>query len=185
MTTLSLSRADHGEQRFAVSLQDWLHGHWGLLFSHPTDFAVTDLETDRWLAVTANAFAQRHIRAIALDSSQQRYDLSWIAQICGYETAVFLDSGLPSYSDETEFNAIVLASAISRAPSRFVMIVDSNLRLRRTFTYGKGDRVPSVLDFVALIDQLAKPAPTRAEPPAIGLHRYALEAPSKRIAAYV
>jgi len=172
MATLSLSRHTDREHRFAVSLEDWLHGKWGLLFSHAEDFAFLDLEIDRWLAVIANAFAQRQIRAIALESRRPGYRLNWITQIQGHETEVFLDNALPSYVDETQFNAIVLASAICKAPSRFVMIVDTNLRLRRTFAYDEGARLPSVLDFVAMIDQLTAPTPLWSEPAGIDLpHR--------------
>lgn len=184
MTTLSLSRHAHQpEQKFTVSLQDWLHGHWGLVFSHPADFATTDLEADRWLAVVANAFAHRHIRPIALATGQQRYRADWITQIYGYETDVFLDDAPASYSDEAEFNAIVLASAIARAPSRFVMIVDQDLRLRRTFTYTHRDRVPSVLDFVAMIDKLTQAIPTPSESHRIDSRPYRFTGPAKRVAA--
>jgi alkyl hydroperoxide reductase subunit AhpC len=186
MTTLSLSRhADHGEHKFRESLQDWLHGKWGLLFSHAEDFALAHLESDRWLAVLANAFSQRDIRAIGLESSPPQYGSNWIAQVYGYETAVFLDGALPSYSDGTEFNAIVLASAISRAPARFVMIVDTDLRLRRTFAYSKGHRVPSVLDFVAMIDTLTETAPARLESTAIDSPRRSFKKETSRIPAHV
>jgi alkyl hydroperoxide reductase subunit AhpC len=186
MTTLSLSRhADHGGRKFTVSLQDWLYGKWGLLFSHAEDFALADLESDRWLAVLANAFAQRDIRAIGLESAQPQYGSNWIAQIYGYETAVFLDGALPSYSDGAEFNAIVLTSAISRAPARFVMLVDTDLRLRRTFTYNKGDRVPSVLDFVAIIDTLTQTTPARLESTALDWPRHPFKEQASRVAAHV
>jgi alkyl hydroperoxide reductase subunit AhpC len=184
MTTLSLGRrADYAEPRFTVSLQDWLHDKWGLLFSHPADFALTDLETDRWLAVVANAFAQRNIRAIALESGRLTYGSNWISHLHGYETAVYLDSAPESYSDETEFNAIVLSSAITRAPSRFVMAIDANLRLRRTFAYSQGDRVPSVLDFAAMIDKLAQPQRPSLE--SVELPRYVRAAAERRIAAHI
>ena len=163
MATLLLNRAVDGCA--SESLQNGLQGNWGLLFSHPADFALKGLEADRWLAIVQDAFARLHIRPVAVAPDQASYASNWIEQVEERNTLLFLDSELPSYADETEFNAIVLASAIARAPARFVMIVDSNLRLRRTFVYEQGDCVPSVLDFVAIVAKLMQTSSQQPEPP--------------------
>jgi alkyl hydroperoxide reductase subunit AhpC len=187
MATLSLTRrrACSGKQEFALLLKDWLQGDWGLLFSHPADFAHTDLEADRWLAVVQDALAQAHIRPFAAESDQPRYGTNWIEEINGRDTAVFLDDELPSYSDEMEFNSIVLASAISRAPARFVMILDHQLRLRRTFTYSKGNQLPSVLDFIATVEKLTAATSIRNQPSPINVSLHQPPRPkSLRVSAH-
>ncbi len=55
----------HIEQAVGIaSLRGWLHGSWGLLFSHADDFASYGFEADRWLCACA---AERR-RAPALRS---------------------------------------------------------------------------------------------------------------------
>lgn len=160
MATLSLARRDvcfDAKLATAASLFDWLDGRWGLVFSHPDDFATFDLEADRWLALVKEAFANTNVRALAVASSRPRF-ATWIELLDGADPLLVLEPTKSAGIEESVANVGALRSALARATSRFVMIVDESLNLRRTFTYALSDRLPSLLDFAAMV------ARVRAEP---------------------
>ncbi|HKQ83653.1 MAG TPA: hypothetical protein VJS42_15785 [Steroidobacteraceae bacterium] len=160
MATLSLARRDvcfDAKLATAASLFDWLDGRWGLVFSHPDDFATFDLEADRWLALVKEAFANANVRALAVASSRPRF-ATWIELLDGADPLLVLEPTKSAGIEESVANVGALRSALARATSRFVMIVDESLNLRRTFTYTLSDRLPSLLDFAAMV------ARVRAEP---------------------
>jgi hypothetical protein len=158
MATLSLVRRgpifDHTLAN-ASPLIAWLQGDWGLLFSHPDDFAQWELEADRWMAVVQDAFTQARVRPLALASSTRRHGSSWITQMDdGDETVLVLETPRQLRSDFVDMNSSDFRRAICRAPSRFVMMIDPLLRLRRTFGYTPQARLPSLLDFAATVSKL-------------------------------
>lgn len=160
MATLSLARRDvcfDARLINATSLLDWLDGRWGLVFSHVDDFAVFDLEADRWLAVVKDAFAAANARPLAVMNARPRF-ASWIEQLDGEDPTLVLDQPKNASSERLVANTAGLRGALARATSRFVMIVDESLNLRRTFAYTTADRVPSLLDLAATVVKL------RAEP---------------------
>ena len=157
MATLLLDTEGSIESRPAVrSLQDWLSGAWGLLFSHPDDFAPNDVEADRWLVLLEQSFAVARVRPFALASDQNA--CGWLAHvngepINGEQARVVLAEAnyLPHIFD---FRVHALREAIARSDSRFVIMLDDGLRLRRTFKYSLQDRLPSLFDLVAMIGQI-------------------------------
>jgi alkyl hydroperoxide reductase subunit AhpC len=173
MATLSLARRD---VRFdpaltnAFPFSEWLGGQWALLFSHPDDFSCLDLESDRWAFMVQDAFDHARVRPVALAASTPRYDGQWIAQVSdGESPMLLLETPRRQYEEEVALNSNALRSVIARTTSRFVMIIDESLRLRRTFAYSLQDRLPSLLDFAATVNSLRKEPlrPRETEPVSI------------------
>jgi alkyl hydroperoxide reductase subunit AhpC len=127
-----------------------LNDGWALLFSHPDDFVRCEMEQDRWLTIARRTFAQHRVQPLALARPAQPLDAGWVTHLSG-------DAGIVLLEDTAEFFALHarrLREAIQAAGSRFVMIVDSMLVRRRTFSYSDIGRLPSPLDFVAWIKTL-------------------------------
>jgi hypothetical protein len=108
----------------AAALRRWLHGRWALLFSHADDFAAYGFESDRWLIHVYEAFAAADVRPLAL---ADRQEAGWVTEVGGCTTTLRFD-----------------------LDSRFVLTLDAALRVRRTFVYAQGDRLPSPMDLAAL-----------------------------------
>ncbi len=135
-------------------LRDWLGGDWGLLFSHPDDFAQYGIEADRWLILLLQAFSEARTRPIALQSAS-RFRPSesangWLVRVNGGAARVCLEATRCS-PKASDLRAHVLREAIARIDSRFVMIIDEGLRPRRTFTYSLQDRRRSLFDLIATV----------------------------------
>ncbi len=54
-------------------------------------------------------------------------------------------------SDIPDVHARQLIHKLASMPERFVMIIDANLRIRRVYSYDKGSRLLSPLDFVGWV----------------------------------
>jgi hypothetical protein len=136
------------------SLRDWLHEGWAILFSHPDDFVSYDLEMDRWLVITRRAFAECRIRPIALASPALDPDHSWITQVSGDNRAVLLEDPSQHHFGPVDLQTPVLREAIEQTGRRFVMIIDSALRIQKTFTYQELSKLPSPLELLGWADAL-------------------------------
>jgi hypothetical protein len=138
------------------SLRHWLAGDWALLFSHPDDFGSYDFESDRWRIVLTQAFAAARIRPLALASRKSSGDC-WVPEAGG---ALVVPELRPLRASRRvlhfEPHVRELRNAIAQATTRFAMIIDDSLRLRRTFAYTARDRVPSPLDLAIMARQLRK-----------------------------
>ncbi len=158
MATLMLAprnapvRTEHAST--STSLRTWLREGWTILFSHPDDFARNDLEMDRWLVVVKRAFAARRIRPLALASATQNAQGSWIAQVSGDTSTVLLGDPIRENSSAVDLQARTLRAEITVPGRRFVMIIDNELRTRRTFTYSSLSDLPSPLEFLGWADTL-------------------------------
>ena len=130
----------------AAALRRWLHGRWALLFSHADDFAAYGFESDRWLVHVQEAFAAADIRPLAL---ADRQEAGWVTEVGGCTTTVALDE-IQRYPVARDSREEELRSAIFDGSTRFVMTLDTGLRLRRTFIYTQRDRLPSPMDLAAL-----------------------------------
>jgi hypothetical protein len=140
------------DERSALALsavRKWLHGSWALLFSHADDFASYGFETDRWLMMVRDAFAASEVRPLALAHST-KHSANWVTEVGG-RIATYDTRRYPVLRDTSQQ---VLCEAIMQAGSRFVMILDDALRLRRTFAYDTHDRLPSPIDLVAMAAKL-------------------------------
>lgn len=156
MATLTLARADIGfDARLAgaIALSDWLDGRWGLIFSHPQDFAAQGLEADRWRSLVAEALETMQVRPLRLQSLEQRY-ASWIEQIAEGDQLLALERRKRVSSDDLSARAAALRSVLSRSTERFVAIVDERMQLRHVFVYSAAHRIPCVFDVIALVDVL-------------------------------
>jgi hypothetical protein len=151
MATLTLARpglAFDARLAAAAPLIDWLGGQWGLVFSHPDDFASLDLEADRWLSIVGDAFTGARVRPLRLHSSEQRF-ASWIERLSDAQPLLVLERRRRVSSDDLSARAAALRSVLSRMKDRFVLVVDERIQVRHIFTYQPSARVPSVLDLIA------------------------------------
>jgi hypothetical protein len=126
----------------APALRRWLHGRWALLFSHADDFAAYGFESDRWLVHVQEAFAAADIRPLTL---ADRQETSWVTEVGGCTTSLALDE-IQRYPVARDSREETLRSAAFDGSTRFVMTLDTGLRLRRTFVYSSHDRLPSPID---------------------------------------
>ncbi|MDB6044389.1 MAG: hypothetical protein JWM63_2940 [Gammaproteobacteria bacterium] len=158
MATLMLASRNapvrSGHASTSLSLRTWLREGWTILFSHPDDFVRYDLEIDRWLVVVQRAFAARRIRPLALASSTQDVERSWISQVSGDTRRLLLDDLSRQGSSAVDLQSHALRAEIAVPGRRFVMIIDSELRTRRTFSYSSLSDLPSPLEFLGWADTL-------------------------------
>jgi hypothetical protein len=155
MATAALQYAHTGEQRGdhltmlpLSSVRRWLHGSWAMLFSHADDFASYGFEADRWLMQVRQACASADVRPLVL-ACNTRHSASWVTEVGGRVATLPLDD-TRRYPMLRDAYQQVLCEAIKDAGSRFVMILDDVLRLRRTVLYGTRARLPSPIDLVAM-----------------------------------
>jgi hypothetical protein len=135
-----------------LTLSAWLREDWAILFSHPGDFVRCELEMDRWLAVVQRAFAGCRIRPLALGSSRMAEE-GWVTQVSGDSRVVVLAPPLVVNDLPPDLRAGALHQAIEGLHGRrFVMVIDSTLAPRRTFTYGGLSDVPSPLELLGWAD---------------------------------
>jgi alkyl hydroperoxide reductase subunit AhpC len=151
VATLSLTAH---ETLGSPSLRAWLREGWAILFSHPNDFVTYDLEMDRWLVIIRRAFAERRIQPIALASPTLDPDRNWVAQVSGDNRTVLLEDPARQYFGPVDLQAPVLREAIEQPGSRFVVIIDDALRIRKKFTYQALSNLPSPLELLGWADAL-------------------------------
>jgi hypothetical protein len=135
-----------GSPLAAPALRRWLHGRWALLFSHADDFASYGFESDRWLVHVQEEFAAADVRPLAL---ADRQEAGWVTEVGGCTTTLALDE-IQRYPVARDSREEQLRSAAFDQSARFVMTLDTGLRLRRTFVYTQRDRLPSPMDLAAL-----------------------------------
>lgn len=142
-----------------VSLRSWLAGHWGLLFSHADDFSQYHIEADRWLVLVQEAFAAAQLRPLGLARHPDAALHGWIAEVNGGARSVTLAE--PRYWPHiADFRTHALRESVQRSRSRFVMILDAGLELRRTVFYSPGSHLPSLFDLIAMAEKARAAANT-------------------------
>lgn len=133
-----------------VALREWLGEHWGILFSHPADFDQEQLERDRWLSVLRRSFSTHEVRAVALardDWDARERSHGWLAEL-GDGCAAALATDPPTEGALLDFRSSTLRAEIVRSGPRFAIIVDSDLRCRRTLRYRVPVDLPSPIELV-------------------------------------
>ena len=142
---------------------------WNVLFSHAEDFACSDFESDRWLALVSRSFREQRVRALALPPGASTATSTWVDA---------LDPAAALVPDIFSLRSRRLKVRLARLEVRFVAIADAALRLRRTFIYCSGTELPSVLDFLGWIRRLR----ASDDPPA-PLHHPVIRADIRRLAS--
>jgi len=136
---------------------------WAILFSHPDDFAQEQLEADRWLTVLARSFAARGVVPLALARPGSSPEQGWLGQLAALDSdsaaVLALDGRSAALEDPSED---ALRAQIARSGPRFVMLLDSSLRCRRTLSYRPPADLPSPLELIGWTVALRKRDPAEA-----------------------
>ena len=140
------------------SLRAWLAGRWSILFSHPDDFAQEQLEMDRWISVLHRTFNGRGVAPVALAHAGGEAERGWLGRLAalGRETAAVLTLDTSPADTPADRAAAVLRAEISRSGQRFAMVIDADLRRRRTLSYRLRSGLPSPLDLIGWAVALRK-----------------------------
>src|SRR5690606_30948614 len=124
-----------------ASLRGWLQGAWGLLFSHPDDFACYGFEVDRWMVHVREAFESTRVKPLALVAPGQNLSSMWLEEVGGCGIAIRPRDAQRCAASPAAAQPLI--RAITSATTRFVLIFDEALHPRRTYAYTPGDRLPS------------------------------------------
>jgi len=133
-----------------ISLRTWLADRWAILFSHPDDFAEEQLEMDRWLTILSRGFRTCGVVPVALLRAGHDAEKGWLGQLAAssHDCAATLSLELPKPATLADFAAGALRADINRSGPRFAMIIDPELRCRRSLSYRLPRELPSPLDLI-------------------------------------
>lgn len=142
----------------ASSLRPWLADRWAILFSHPEDFSQEELEMDRWISIVGRTFRGHGVAPVALARIGRDPQQGWLGRLAvlNSETAAVLTLDSPLSGIPADLSADALREHIARSGPRFAMIVDCDLRCRRTLSYRLPAGLPSPLDLIGWAVALRK-----------------------------
>ena len=149
-----------------IHFHAWLGQHWGVLFSHPKDF--TPVCTTE-LGVTAKlnaAFAQRHVKVLAVSVDSVDSHHRWVADIAETQGQAV---NFPILGDPdrkvADLYGMIHPNANDTLTVRSVFFIDPNKKIRALITYpastGRNfDEILRVIDSLQLTDahRVATPA---------------------------
>lgn len=142
----------------AMSLRTWLADRWAILFSHPQDFAQEQFEADRWISILSQSFSAHRVAALALLSGGHDAEDGWIGRLAASTRYCVVMPSLELCEPAALMDPAVndLRAYIDRSGPRFAMIIDSDLRHRRTLSYRLPGELPSPLDLLGWAVALRK-----------------------------
>lgn len=133
-----------------LSLREWLGRHWAILFSHPGDFDQEQLERDRWIRVLERGFSEHAVRPLGLANrghDGHAASLGWLDEL-GDGCAARLSTAMSLADAPDDFHANALRARILASSAHFAMIIDTDLRCRRTVSYRTATGLPSPLELL-------------------------------------
>jgi len=127
---------------------------------------------DRWISILSQGFRARGVAALVLCPAGRDPQESWLGRLAALnrECAAALCLDLPQPAALADFAAGALRADIARCGPRFAMIIDSDVRCRRTLRYRPTGELPSPLDLIGWAvaqrkrDQGGRGTPKASEP---------------------
>lgn len=145
-----------------TSLRKWLADRWGILFSHPEDFAQEEMEMDRWISVLGRSFAACGVVPIALARAGYEAESGWLGKLAALDCESTAVLALPPGGFPMGPSTSALRADIDRSGPRLAMIIDPDACSRRTLSYRLPAVLPSPLDLIGWAASLRKRAAARA-----------------------
>ncbi|MGK7873519.1 MAG: peroxiredoxin [Xenococcaceae cyanobacterium] len=149
-----------------ISFYEWAGDSWVILFSHPADFTPVCTTELGVVASLKPEFDKRNVKVLALSVDDVESHLGWIKDI---EQTQNTTLNYPILADPdrkvSNLYEMIHPNASNTLTVRSVFIIDSNKKLRLTFTYpastGRNfDEILRVIDSLQLTDnyKVATPA---------------------------
>lgn len=159
MSTLILASRDalHADIRphRVKRLREWLDGRWGILYSHPEDFAPHPSTPRGFIARLAGEFDHCNAKPIALGKDVGAAPESWLNIASDDDSLVIIDmDGVDAPVIDLAERALALQ--LAEREGRFVMVLDPNGRCRSTINYQprRIDRPRTLSDILSVVEVL-------------------------------
>ena len=116
-------------------LQDWLQGHWALLFSNPEDFAPPATTPPGFIACVADELRRARTKVLTvLERLSPAEPGNWLQQASGDRSRIVLDGGAPD-DRVVDLASHALLHKLLALERPYVLVVDEHGRCRSTITY--------------------------------------------------
>ena len=157
MATLLLATETESSMLLAhervMTLRDWLQGQWGLVFSHPADFAPHSSTPPGFTTCIADDLLAAGIKPLVFSTSLEQLPESWFDHALNDDSVVLLANHDARVLDLAE---CALASQLAALNRPFVLILDDRGRCRTTLTYAPNaqHRPRTMLDIIEIVATL-------------------------------
>ncbi|MEM9154197.1 MAG: peroxiredoxin [Cyanobacteria bacterium P01_F01_bin.33] len=141
-----------------IDFYDWASDSWVVLFSHPADFTPVCTTELGMVAKLKPEFDKRNVKTIALSVDDVESHNGWVGDIDQTQgTAVNYPILADADKKVADLYDMIHPNANAKVTVRTVFIIDSNKKLRTSFTYppstGRNfDEILRVIDSLQLTD---------------------------------
>lgn len=142
-----------------INFHEWIGENWVVFFSHPADYTPVCTTELGYTAKLKDQFAERNVKAIALSVDSVEDHKGWINDI---EETQGVTMNFPIIADPdrtvSDLYQMIHPNADPKMTVRSVYIIDSNKKIRATFTYppsaGRNfNEILRLIDSLQLTDQ--------------------------------